>query len=118
MSWFPISTLVTRNAMQRPATRLYPFEQRTPYARTRGHVAFAIDNCDFCTVCAVKCPTRAIVASKKERTWAIDHSLCILCENCIEGCREGCITLSDKPWPPMLAKDVLGFRQAFESPAV
>ncbi len=115
-SWLSISSLVTRSALSRPATRLYPVERREPFRKTRGHVKFVVDDCNFCTICAHKCPTRAIVANKKEKTWAIDHSLCILCGNCVEDCREGCITLSNDPWPPMEAKEVLSFRKDFELP--
>lgn len=116
MSWLAISSLVTRSALQRPATRRYPLERREPYARTRGHIAFKIDNCTFCTLCAVKCPTRAIVVSKQDRTWAIDQGRCILCGNCVEGCREGCIALSDRPWPPMLKQEVDSYRKDYVAP--
>lgn len=117
MSWFSISALVTRSALHRPVTRLYPFERRTPYPKTRGHIEFKINDCTFCTVCAVKCPTGAIVASKKDKTWAIDHSLCILCGNCVHDCREGCITQCNDPWPPMRVKEIVCFRQDFETPS-
>jgi ech hydrogenase subunit F len=120
MSWSwsiqPISSLVTRSALAKPATRLYPAERRTPYARTRGHIEFRIDTCNFCTICAHKCPTQAIQVSKLDKTWAIDHSRCILCSICVEDCREGCITLSPTPCPPMRAKDVLMFRQEHAPP--
>ncbi|MBK1719658.1 4Fe-4S binding protein [Thiocystis violacea] len=115
-SWFRISSLVTRSALAKPATRLYPFEKRKPYAKTRGHIKFKINDCTFCTICATKCPTDAIVASKNDKTWAIDHSLCILCGNCVTDCREGCIKLSPQPWPPMLTKEVLTFRKDYGEP--
>ncbi|MBK1721069.1 4Fe-4S binding protein [Thiocystis violacea] len=115
-SWFPISSLVTKSALHRPVTRLYPGERRAAYARTRGHIEFKINDCTFCTICAVKCPTVAIVASKQDKTWAIDYSRCILCGNCVDDCREGCIELKTAPWPPMLAKEVLTFRKDYEGP--
>ena len=120
MSWSwslkPISSLVTRSALHKPATRLYPAERRAPYARTRGHIEFRIDNCNFCTICAHKCPTHAIQVSKQDKTWAIDHSRCILCSICVEDCREGCITLSPFPYPPMRTHEVLTFRQEHAPP--
>ena len=116
LSWYPISALVTKSALAPPVTRLYPFEQRQSYARTRGHVEFRINDCDFCRICAHKCPTDAIVANRKERIWAIDHSRCILCGNCVDDCKAGCITLSGQPWPSMLAADVANFRQEFVAP--
>lgn len=115
-SWPPISSLVTRSALSRPATRLYPVERREPFARTRGHVRFSVHDCDFCTICAHKCPTGAIVVNKRDKTWAIDHSLCILCGICVEECRRSCIKLSKEPCPPMVAKDVLHFRAGYEAP--
>ena len=120
MSWFSISALVTKSALRKPATRLYPFETREPYAKTRGHIHFdhAANTCTFCTICAHKCPTLAIQVHKQDKTWAIDHSRCILCGICVEDCREGCITLSPLPCPPMRAKEVLSFRQEHEAPTV
>ncbi|MGQ9830079.1 MAG: 4Fe-4S binding protein [Thermochromatium sp.] len=116
MSWSlrPIASLVTRSALAKPATRLYPTVRRTPYARTRGHIEFRIDNCNFCTICAHKCPTQAIQVHRQNKTWAIDHSRCILCGLCVEGCQNGCITLSATPYPPMSAKEIQRFRQEYE----
>jgi formate hydrogenlyase subunit 6/NADH:ubiquinone oxidoreductase subunit I len=115
--WFDIASLVTTAALRRPATRLYPRERREPFASTRGHILFHVDNCSFCTICAHRCPTRAIVVSKKDKTWAIDHTQCILCGNCVEDCREGCIALSNHPRPPLEHKDVFRIRQDYEAPA-
>lgn len=112
----PIAELVLRNARHKPATRLYPRERRTPFPRTRGQIAFRIDDCDFCTICAHKCPTQAIVVHRTEKTWAIDHGRCILCSNCIEGCPNGCITLRNDPHPPLRAHEVLTFRKDHEPP--
>jgi len=115
-SWLSIASLVTRSAIHKPATRLYPLERRAPYAHTRGHIEFRIDDCNFCTICAHRCPTRAIVANKEDKTWAIDHTLCILCGNCVDDCREGCITLSNLPRAPMDHKDVFSIRQDYAAP--
>jgi ech hydrogenase subunit F len=117
MSWFSLSSLVARSAVAKPATRLYPFERREPYARTRGHIEFVIDSCTFCNICAHKCPTDAIVVNKKERVWAIDHTRCILCGNCVDDCRRGCISLSRQPHPPLLDKHVQEIRENFQAPA-
>ncbi len=116
MSWLSITALVTRSALHKPATRLYPVERREPYARTRGHIEFRINNCNFCTICATKCPTHAIVVNKKTKTWAIDHRLCILCGLCVEGCRAGCISLSNQPHPPLSAHEVQQFREDYAAP--
>jgi len=115
-SWLLVSALVTKSALRPPVTRCYPLQRRVPFARTRGHIRFKVDNCTFCTVCAVKCPTGAIVAHKKERVWAIDHSRCILCGICVEDCREGCITLGNDPLPPLQLKDLISIRQDYAPP--
>lgn len=116
MSWFSISSLVTKSALRQPATRLYPFEKREPYAHTRGHIEMQITTCTFCNICAHKCPTRAIVVNKKEKVWAIDHTRCILCGNCVDECRRGCLSQSNQHEPPMFRKEVETVRQDFVPP--
>ena len=115
-SWLSISALVTKSAIHKPVTRLYPLERRAPFPKTRGHIEVHIESCNFCTICAHRCPTNAIVANKKDRVWAIDHTLCILCGNCVDDCREHCISLSNVPRPPMQRKDVITLRQDHEPP--
>lgn len=114
--WLSISSLVSGSALRRPATRLYPTEQRTPFAKTRGHIEFRVNDCTFCGICAHKCPTKAIVTNKKDKTWAIDHSLCILCGSCVEDCREGCIALNNKPMGPLGPGEMARFREEFRPP--
>lgn len=115
-SWPPIASLVARSAVQTPATRLYPAVRREPYARTRGHIELRIADCNFCTICAHRCPTRAIVVHKEEKVWAIDHTLCILCSICVDDCRESCIVLSATPTAPMERREVLTLRRDFVAP--
>ena len=119
MSWFSISALVTKSALRKPATRLYPFETREPYPKTRGHIRFdhAANTCTFCTICAHKCPTQAIQVNKKEKIWAIDHMRCILCSNCTESCPRNCLCMAHTPHAPMLKQEVETFRGSFEPPA-
>lgn len=116
MSWFSISSLVTQSALQKPSTRLYPFEKRPPYPKTRGHIEMQISTCTFCNICAHKCPTRAIVVNKKDKVWAIDHTRCILCGNCVDECRRSCLSQSTSPEPPMRRKQVQTLRQEFSPP--
>ena len=116
MSWFSISALVTKSAVSKPVTRLYPFEKREPYAKTRGHIHFEVNTCTFCNICAHKCPTAAIQVDKKQKVWAIDHMRCILCGACIDDCRRGCLSLARTPHAPMLKQEVESFRAAFEPP--
>ena len=60
MPFFSFAGFVTKSAAAKPATRMYPFEKRKPYAATRGHIKVELKDCSFCTLCAKKCPTDAI----------------------------------------------------------
>jgi formate hydrogenlyase subunit 6/NADH:ubiquinone oxidoreductase subunit I len=50
------------------------------------------------------------MVGKTDNTWAIDHGRCILCGNCVEGCRENCITLRQQPYPSMQKQEVIRYR--------
>jgi len=57
------------------------------------HFTIEIDACTGCTVCAKKCPTNAIIGSKKEPHFIIDDK-CIACGTCFEVCKFNAITIS------------------------
>lgn len=95
-----ITRLVSRSSISKPATRLYPAERREPYAAVRGHIRFIHDTCIFCTLCAKKCPTDAIVVDRKERRWTIDRRKCILCGSCVEACRKACLVCENERSAP------------------
>jgi ech hydrogenase subunit F len=116
MPFLSMSKLVTRSAVRRPATRLYPAQRREPFPGTRGHIAFAINSCIFCNLCAKKCPTEAIVCSKADKTWQIDHTKCILCGNCVDACRKSCLSQLNTPAPPMRSHHVEIFRGDVQTP--
>ncbi len=105
MANWSISKLIAASAVATPATRLYPFVRREPFAATRGHVRFAHDTCIFCNLCAKVCPTDAIVVNRKEKRWMIDRRRCILCGACTESCRKACLFLENRPAPPMTAAE-------------
>jgi formate hydrogenlyase subunit 6/NADH:ubiquinone oxidoreductase subunit I len=116
MAFLTISKLVTRSTVSKPATRLYPFEKREPFPRTRGHVKFEIGNCVFCNLCAKKCPTDAIVCDRKTKVWEINHLACVLCGNCVDSCRKGCLTQVNVPAKPMTKKEVEHFQVETQTP--
>lgn len=117
MALLSISKLVTRSVIAKPATRLYPFEKRKPFPRTRGHIKFEIGTCIFCNLCAKKCPTDAIVCNRKDKSWEINHLACVLCGNCVDSCRKGCLTQVNVPALPMTSKQAEYFQVETQTPA-
>ena len=92
-------------------------EKRDPFPRARGRVQFEITDCVFCNLCAKKCPTEAIVCDRKDKSWAIDHLKCILCGNCVDSCRRGCLSQHSTPAPPMLQNEIESFQKETQTPA-
>jgi len=56
---------------------------------------FIIDKekCKGCTMCAKKCPAKAITGEKK-LPHLIDQSACIKCRSCYEVCKFGAVTIA------------------------
>lgn len=117
MAFLTIGKLITRSAVSKPATRRYPLEKREPFPRTRGHIRFEIDSCVFCNLCAKKCPADAIVCDRSNKSWEINHLACVLCGNCVDSCRKGCLTQVNTPAPPMTRKEVAHFQVGIQTPA-
>jgi Formate hydrogenlyase subunit 6/NADH:ubiquinone oxidoreductase 23 kD subunit (chain I) len=111
MGSFGIFKMVTGWALQKPATRLYPFVKREPYANTRGSIEIDIQKCTFCTLCQKKCPTEAIVVKKPEKTWEIDRLRCISCGACVDTCPRKCLLMLQAYSPSVTAKGLDSFVQ-------
>ena len=63
MAYFAMTKLALRWALTKPPTSRYPFEARRIIAGSRGRLVFTKDNCVYCTVCAKKCPTGALMVN-------------------------------------------------------
>jgi len=111
MAFFHLGNLVTRSAVSKPSTRLYPVEIRDIFEHTRGRIEVNVDACVFCNICAKKCPTDAILVARNEKTWQIDHLRCILCGHCVEMCPKDCLTQKNAAAPPMISREVEISRQ-------
>jgi ech hydrogenase subunit F len=83
-----------RNLVSRPATRLYPTEVRPRFAGARGTIEFDVETCNFCMLCARRCPAVAITASRDDRYWAIEQLTCIACGVCVEVCNKKSLSMS------------------------
>ncbi|NLT57318.1 MAG: 4Fe-4S binding protein [Actinomycetales bacterium] len=84
-----------RNLFSRPATRRYPTEVRPPVDGLRGSIRFDLEVCNFCGLCAKRCPTLALHVSREERTFAIEDLRCITCGVCIDACKQHGLVMSD-----------------------
>ncbi len=107
MPFFSFAGLVAKAAVSKPATRL---AAREPFAATRGHVVIQISACNFCTLCAKRCPTDAIEVDRGGRVWRIDRLKCIQCRACVDACTKKSLTLDPHYSPAMTAKDVESFK--------
>jgi ech hydrogenase subunit F len=95
MSFFPMAATALKNLFSRPATRLYPFTTRVPFAKTRGGITIDFASCILCGICAKRCPTGAISVDKTGKEWKIDHLSCVICTNCILVCPKKCLSLKE-----------------------
>jgi NADH:ubiquinone oxidoreductase subunit F (NADH-binding)/(2Fe-2S) ferredoxin len=71
------------------------FERHCPAKACHELLTYRIeaDVCKGCTLCARKCPTQAIVGSKKTPHYIVDDK-CIRCGTCFETCRFGAIVIT------------------------
>lgn len=100
-----LSPMSVKNLFRKPATRLYP---KTPYRAlpaTRGSIRLDYEGCNFCTLCAKRCPSNAIEVDRPGKSWTIDRLRCIVCGYCVEVCAKNCLILDEHYTPPLLAAE-------------
>lgn len=105
MPYFEMSKLALKWVFSKPVTTRYPFEPRLAIAGSRGRLVFTKDNCVYCTVCAKKCPTGALVVDRPHKKWTIDRLLCISCGYCVEACPKKSLELTTGHGTPSITKD-------------
>ena len=88
---FKMTPTILRNFVSRRATRLYPLEVRPPFDGVRGALCNDVTLCNFCGICAAKCPSRCIGVDKKSATWQCDPFACVYCGVCVDACRTGAL---------------------------
>ena len=54
---------------------------------------------------------------RKDKSWEINHLACVLCGNCVDSCRKGCLTQINVPASPMTTKEVEHFRVETQTPS-
>lgn len=89
--------------LKKPATELYPFVREEAPEPLRGHLVWDSSSCTGCGLCAKDCPSSAIemiVLDRKAKRFVMRYHLdqCTFCAQCVESCRQGCISLSHEKW--------------------
>ena len=105
MAYFQMSGLALKWAFRKPPTIRYPFEPRQFISGSRGRLNFSRDTCVYCTVCAKKCPTGALMVHRAQKKWTIDRLMCIGCGYCVEACPKKSLTFSEDHVAPVVTKD-------------
>ena len=82
-----------RQALSRPFTYFYPFEDRPYPERTRGRHIHIREPCTACGQCVRACPVVAIHIDKEDKLYekdcalTFDYTRCIFCGLCVQACR-------------------------------
>lgn len=93
--------------LRRPATRLYPVEQREDFPGVRGELYNEIEDCIFCKMCQTKCPSQCITVDNKAATWECDPFACVYCGICVEVCPSKCLHMKTKYRAPSREKSII-----------
>ncbi len=109
MAYLAMTKLALKWAISKPPTSQYPFQPRRIIPGSRGRLAFTKDHCVYCTVCAKKCPTGALMVNRAQKQWAIDRLRCITCGYCVEACPKKSLELTGAHESPAITKDLVVF---------
>ncbi len=93
MSSFTILKSIVTGLIKGPVTHRYPGVPAKNTPLTRGHLESVIDNCIFCGLCSMHCPSDSITVNKAERTWALNQFSCVTCGNCVDYCPKECLQI-------------------------
>ena len=104
---FTMTPHIFSNFIHKPATRNYPRTARPPFSDVRGRVVNRIEGCNFCGVCALKCPTACIEVERPLRRWVLYPHICIGCGVCVEVCPRHCLHQESAVGPPSNRKETI-----------
>ncbi|MFZ2631405.1 MAG: 4Fe-4S binding protein [Desulfosalsimonadaceae bacterium] len=104
---FKMTPCILKNLMTEKATRLYPFEVRTPYDNARGELVNDAEKCNFCGICAAKCPSQCLTVDKKNATWECAPFSCLFCGICVEACPKKSLSQNQAYRKPVREKEVI-----------
>ncbi len=79
-----------------PAPKAEPASAPAPAAPAEDEVVTKNDNCVYCTLCALKCPVKAIKVDRAAKTWELDEEACIKCGTCVNVCAKKALSFEKK----------------------
>jgi Pyruvate/2-oxoacid:ferredoxin oxidoreductase delta subunit len=103
----PMTRRSLRNLFSRPATRLYPQTVRPRFEGARGQLELDVDACNFCGLCARRCPTEALCVTRDQRLVEIDDLRCLACGICVDVCAKKAMHLTTEA-PQVYAACMVG----------
>lgn len=107
---FRMTPNIIENLFTTKSTRLYPLTERKPFQDVRGELYNVIEECTFCTACAVKCPSQCIKVDRKMATWVYDPFACVYCGVCVEICPPKSLRQKEKYRPSKNVKEVVSLQ--------
>ena len=107
-----IGKTIMRNLFSKPATAMYPIVKNEFYPATRGRIVFDESACNYCTLCAKRCPAQAITVDRTEKTWQINRKRCLVCSFCISVCNKSSLSSAREYTLPMVSEKDIWFYQA------
>jgi formate hydrogenlyase subunit 6/NADH:ubiquinone oxidoreductase subunit I len=100
-----IGKTIMRNLFSKPATAMYPTIKNEFYPTTRGSILFDETTCNYCTLCAKRCPSQAITVDRVEKIWQLDRKRCLACDFCISVCNKDSLSGAREYTPPIVHED-------------
>lgn len=98
-----------KNLFRKPVTEKYPDGPATYKETTRGHIVNDMDTCVLCSVCQMRCPTKAITVDRKAQTWSIRPFSCIQCRRCMDNCPKKSLSMAKEFTEPDVEKKQFDF---------
>jgi ech hydrogenase subunit F len=104
---FRMTPNIIKNLFTSKSTRLYPLTERKPFQGVRGELYNVVEECNLCTVCAVKCPSQCIKVDRKKATWVYDPFACVYCGVCVASCPAKSLHQKEKYRPSMNVREMV-----------